>query len=74
MPAEVLTLADLNEGDSIIQLPAYGQHYSAILAAAIGPQGHLYMSDLDTWEEFGAGVSGAAFTASHNNASRAGAF
>lgn len=69
MPAEVLTLADLNEGDSIIELSAYGQYYSDILAAAIGPQGHLYMYDLDTWAEFGAGESGSAFAAIHDNTS-----
>ena len=67
-PAEVLTLAGLNEGDHIIELSSLGQYYSTILSAAIGPEGQLDMYDLPPWQRFGADESGIAFARSHANA------
>ncbi|MAY03892.1 MAG: SAM-dependent methyltransferase [Gammaproteobacteria bacterium] len=66
-PAEVLTLADLNEGDHIIELSALGQYYSTIISAAIGSEGQLDMYDLPPWSRFGADENGNAFADSHAN-------
>lgn len=67
LPAEILTLADLNEGDTIIELSVLGQYYSTIIADAIGANGSLHMYDLVAFEGFGA-EPGNAFAAMHANA------
>ncbi len=67
LPAEILTLADLNEGDTIIELSALGQYYSTIIADAIGASGNLKMYDLVAFEAFGAAEGGNAFADSHDN-------
>ncbi len=66
LPAHILTLADLNEGDTVIELSVLGQYYSKIIANAIGSNGRLYMYDLVAFEGFGA-EAGNAFAASHAN-------
>lgn len=66
LPAEILTLADLNQGDTIIELSVLGQYYSTMIAEAIGPNGNLYMYDLVAFEGFGA-EAGNAFAATHAN-------
>ena len=66
-PAEVLTLAGLEEGDHVAELGAFGQYYSTILSAAIGPQGQLDMYDLPFVEAFGAIPAGEAFRDAHAN-------
>ena len=68
LPAEVLTLADLNEGDLVVEISAFGQYYSAIIAEAIGPTGRLVMLDMPYLAQFGAAESGNAFAESHDNA------
>jgi predicted methyltransferase len=45
-PAEVLTLAEVHEGDRIVEIASFGQYYTTMLASAVGPEGHIYMSDL----------------------------
>lgn len=67
LPAEILTLADLNQGDTVIELSVLGQYYSTMIADAIGPNGSLHMYDLVDFEGFGA-EPGNAFAASHANA------
>jgi predicted methyltransferase len=66
-PAEVLALAGLAEGDHVAELGAFGQYYSTILSAAIGPQGQLDMYDLPFVEAFGAIPAGEAFRDAHAN-------
>ncbi|MDG2090436.1 MAG: hypothetical protein P8J61_04910 [Gammaproteobacteria bacterium] len=66
LPAEILTLADLNQGDTIIELSVLGQYYSTIIASAIGATGSLHMYDLVAFEGFGA-EAGNAFAAAHAN-------
>ncbi len=66
LPAEILTLADLNQGDTIIELSVLGQYYSTIISEAIGANGSLHMYDLVAFEGFGA-EAGNAFAASHAN-------
>ena len=67
LPAEILTLADLNQGDTIIELSVLGQYYSTIIASAIGATGSLHIYDLVAFEGFGA-EPGNAFAAAHANA------
>jgi predicted methyltransferase len=67
-PAHILTLADLNQGDTVIELSALGQYYSTIIANAIGSTGNLHMYDLVSFAAFGAAEDGNAFAASHANA------
>jgi predicted methyltransferase len=66
-PAEVLTLAGLPEGAHIAEISAFGQYYTAILAAAVGPQGRIDMYDMPYMERFGAAESGNNFAAAHAN-------
>lgn len=68
-PAEVLTLADLNVGDHVIELSALGQYYSNILVQAIGQSGRLDMYDLPPWQRFGADVNGMNFSDAYSNTS-----
>ncbi|MBN4053747.1 class I SAM-dependent methyltransferase [Haliea sp. AH-315-K21] len=66
LPAEILTLVDLNEGDTVIELSVLGQYYSNIIVNAIGSNGSLHMYDLVAFEDFGA-EAGNAFAAAHAN-------
>ncbi len=66
-PGELLTLAGLQEGDTIAEITAFGQYFSTILAEAIGPQGRLIMYDMPYLERFGAMETGNAFAATHAN-------
>lgn len=67
-PAELLSLAGLEEGDRIAELSAFGQYFSDIIAVAIGPTGHLYMYDMPYMEQFGDAVAqGRAFAQRHDN-------
>lgn len=67
LPAEVLTLADLNEGDHIIEFTSFGQYYTTMLAEAVGPNGIIEMYDMPYMEQFEAHVSGNAFADAHVN-------
>ena len=67
LPAEVLTLADLNEGDHILEITSFGQYYTTILAEAVGPTGMIEMYDMPYMEQFGAIEQGKAFSDSHPN-------
>jgi len=51
-PAEILTLADLNEGDHVAEISTFGQYYTEILVNAIGPAGKLEMYDLPLLASF----------------------
>ncbi len=66
LPAEILTLADLNEGDTVIELSVLGQYYSKIITEAIGVTGSLHMYDLVAFEGFGA-EPGNAFASMYAN-------
>jgi predicted methyltransferase len=67
MPAETLAIAGLKEGDHIAEITAFGQYYSSIMAAAVGPEGRIDMYDMPYMERFGATEAGKAFAASHPN-------
>jgi predicted methyltransferase len=66
-PAEILMLAGLQEGAHIAEISAFGQYYTAILAAAVGPQGRIDMYDMPYMERFGAVEAGNTFAAAHAN-------
>lgn len=66
-PAEVLTLAGVEEGDRIIEFASFGQYYTTMLVEAVGPDGHVDMYDLPYTERF-AGEASRAFDAAHANA------
>lgn len=71
-PAEVLTLAGLQEGDRIAEISSFGEYYTRILSAAVGPAGHIYMYDMPYMEDIAGGAQvkqGREFPQSHPNTS-----
>jgi predicted methyltransferase len=66
-PAEVLTLAGIEEGDRVIEFASFGHYYTTLLAEAVGSSGHVYMIDMPWIEPFG-GEGARAFDAAHDNA------
>jgi predicted methyltransferase len=66
-PAETLMLAQIDEGDRVIELASFGHYYTTLLAAAVGPRGHVYMVDMPWTDRFG-GEGARAFDAAHENA------
>jgi len=66
-PAEILTLAGIEEGDRIVEIAAFGQYFTTMLLAAVGPTGHVDMYDLPYTEGF-AGPASREFDAKHANA------
>src|SRR5690606_20836665 len=50
-PAEVLTLAGIEEGDHVIEFAGFGQYYTRMLVEAIGPEGRVDMFDLPYTEQ-----------------------
>lgn len=70
-PAEVLTLADLNEGDHVAEISTFGQYYTPMLVDAVGPTGKVDMYDMPYLAEFqdgAVGKAGQAFADAHPNA------
>jgi predicted methyltransferase len=67
-PAEILTLLGVEEGDRVIEFASFGNYYTKLLAAAVGPDGMVYMIDMPWTEPFG-GSGSRAFAAEHDNAS-----
>ena len=66
-PAEILTLSGIEEGDRIIEIAAFGQYFTTMLVAAVGPTGHVDMYDLPYTERF-AGPASREFDEKHANA------
>jgi predicted methyltransferase len=66
-PAEILALSGIEEGDRIVEIAAFGQYFTTMLLAAIGPSGHVDMYDLPYTERF-AGPASREFDAKHANA------
>ena len=66
-PAEILTLSGIEEGDRIVEIAAFGQYFTTMLVAAVGPTGHVDMYDLPYTERF-AGPASREFDAKHTNA------
>ena len=66
-PAEILTLAGVKEGDHVIEIAGFGQYFTTLLVAAVGPSGSVDMYDLPYTERF-AGEASRKFDAAHANA------
>jgi len=66
-PAEVLTLAGVKEGDHILEIAGFGQYFTTMLVAAVGPKGKIDVYDMPYTERF-AGEQSRAFDAKHDNA------
>jgi len=66
-PAEVLELSGIEEGDRIVEIAAFGQYFTTMLVAAVGPTGHVDMYDLPYTERM-AGDASRAFDEKHANA------
>ena len=45
-PAEIMKLANLKEGDHIIEIASIGQYFTTMLVSAVGPKGRVDMFDL----------------------------
>lgn len=71
LPAEVLTLADLNEGDHVAEISTFGQYYTPMLVEAVGPAGKVEMYDmpyLTAFSDGNVGKAGQAFADANENA------
>ena len=66
-PAETMMLADIGEGDRVIELASFGHYYTTMLVEAVGSAGHVYMIDMPWTDRFG-GEGARAFDAAHENA------
>ena len=66
-PAEILMLSGIKEGDRIIEIASFGQYFTTLLLAAIGPTGRVDMYDLPYIEQYG-GPASREFDAKHANA------
>ncbi len=66
-PAEIMTLSGVEEGDRIVEIAAFGQYFTTMLLAAVGPTGRVDMYDLPYTERM-AGAASRAFDEKHANA------
>jgi predicted methyltransferase len=60
-------LSGIEEGDRIVEIASFGQYFTTMLLAAIGPSGHVDMYDLPYIERFG-GPASREFDEEHANA------
>jgi predicted methyltransferase len=66
----VLALAGLEEGDQIAEIASFGQYYTRILSAAVGPNGRVDQYDMPYMEGIANGArtaQGRAFPETHPN-------
>ncbi len=66
-PAETLLLAEIAEGERVVELASFGHYWTAMLVEAVGPSGHVYMVDMPWTDRFG-GEAARAFDTAHANA------
>jgi predicted methyltransferase len=66
-PAETLMLAEIAEGERVVELASFGHYWTAMLVDAVGPSGHVYMIDMPWTDPFG-GEGARAFDTAHANA------
>ncbi len=66
-PAELLTLSGVKPGDKVVEFASFGQYFTTLLSAIVGPKGMVYMYDLP-YTEKRAGEASRAFVAAHPNA------
>jgi predicted methyltransferase len=66
-PAEILRLAEIEEGDHVVELASFGHYYTTMLVDAVGPDGRVDMIDMPWTDRFG-GEGARTFDAAHENA------
>jgi predicted methyltransferase len=66
-PAETLMLAEIAEGERVVELAAFGHYWTNMLVEAVGSSGQVHMVDMPWTEPFG-GAAARAFDAAHANA------
>ena len=66
-PAETLMLAEIAEGERVVELGAFGHYWTTMLVEAVGSSGSVYMIDMPWTDRFG-GEAARAFDAAHANA------
>jgi predicted methyltransferase len=66
-PAETLMLAEIGEGERVVELAAFGHYWTHMLVEAVGPSGSVQMVDMPWTDRFG-GAAARAFDESHGNA------
>jgi predicted methyltransferase len=66
-PAETLMLAEIAEGERVVELAAFGHYWTNMLVDAVGSSGQVYMVDMPWTDRFG-GEAGRAFDTAHANA------
>lgn len=66
-PADILMLSGVGPGDHVIEIGAFGNYYTTLLAAVVGAEGKVDMFDPPASEPFG-GEAARAFDAAHDNA------
>lgn len=66
-PAEILTLAGIKEGDQVVEIAGFGQYFTTMLVAAVGPSGKVDVYDLPYTDRF-AGEASRKFDEAHANA------
>jgi predicted methyltransferase len=66
-PAEIMTMSGIEEGDKIVEIASFGQYFTTMLSAAVGPTGRVDMYDLPYTERF-AGPASREFDEKHANA------
>jgi predicted methyltransferase len=66
-PAETLMLAEIAEGERVIELAAFGHYWTHMLVEAVGASGQVYMVDMPWTDRFG-GEAARAFDTAHANA------
>jgi predicted methyltransferase len=66
-PAEILMASGIEEGDKIVEIAAFGQYFTTMLLAAVGPSGRVDMYDLPYTERF-AGPASREYDAKYANA------
>jgi predicted methyltransferase len=68
-PAETLLLAEIGEGERVVELAAFGHYWTNMLVEAVGSSGHVYMVDMPWTDRFGgeAAHANATYTQAHYN-------
>jgi predicted methyltransferase len=65
-PAEILIASGIKEGDRVVEIAGFGQYFTTMLAAAVGPSGRVDVYDLPYTEQF-AGPASREFDDQHDN-------
>ena len=66
-PAETLMLAEIAEGERVVELAAFGHYWTNMLVEAVGASGQVAMVDMPWTDRFG-GEAARAFDTAHANA------